>query len=79
MTLADLAGRLIRTTDVKVRWNTCESSWRSTDRNQTIFDCQCRTTSRTPIADNRWEAFLAALAAFRKHGVYLCAHDLEAV
>jgi len=120
MTLADLADRLIRTTDVKVRWKLVwefleEYRWEPDDIQLALL-----RDEPTPVGDDRWDALLAALAehltaqhdvappdwaesrvlrrpwfpaeleiqradalvwapaAFRKHGVYLSAHDLEA-
>jgi hypothetical protein len=120
MTLADLADRLIRTADVKVRWKLVwefleEYRWEPEDVQLPLL-----REEPTPVGDDRWDALLAALAehlssqhdvappdwaesrvlrrpwfpaeleiqradalvwapaAFRKHGVYLSAHDLEA-
>ena len=120
MTLADLANRLIRTIDVKVRWKLVwefleEYRWEPDDIQLSLL-----RDVPAPVGDDRWDALLAALAehltaqhdvappdwaesrvlrrpwfpaeleiqradalvwapaAFRKHGVYLSAHDLEA-
>jgi hypothetical protein len=120
MTLADLAGRLARTPDVKVRWKLVwefleEYRWESADIQPSLLKDE-----PGPVGDDRWDALLAALAehlaaqhdlappewteprvlgrpwfpaeleiqraealvwapaAFRKHGVYLSARDLEA-
>ena len=120
MSLADLASRLTRTTDVKVRWKLVwefleEYRWEPDDIQLSLLRDEA-----TPVGDDRWDALLAALAehlnaqhdvappdwadgrvlrrpwfpaeleiqradalvwapaAFRKHGVYLSAHDLEA-
>jgi hypothetical protein len=120
MTLADLAGRLLRTPDVKVRWKLVwefleEYRWEPGDIQPSLL-----RDEPAPIGDDRWDALLAALAehlaaqhdlappdwtetrvlsrpwfpaeleiqraealtwapaAFRKHGVYLSARDLEA-
>ena len=120
MTLAELAGRLIRVTDVKVRWKLVwefleEYRWEQGDVQLSLLKGE-----PAPVGDDRWDALLAALAehlaaqhdaappdwaegrvlrrpwfpaeleiqradalvwapaAFRKHGVYLSAHDLEA-
>jgi hypothetical protein len=120
MTLADLAGRLVRTADSKVRWKLVwefleEYRWESTEVQLTLLQDE-----PAPTGDQRWDALLAALAehlaakhdaapppwtelrvlhrpwfpaelaiqraealvwapaAFRKHGVYLSARDLEA-
>ncbi len=120
MTLADLASRLARTVDEKVRWKLVwefleEYRWEAGDVQPSLL----RDTP--PLTgDERWDALLAALAehlaarhdlappqwaeprvlrrpwfpaqlkiqraealvwapaAFRKHGVYLSARDLEA-
>jgi hypothetical protein len=120
MTLADLAGRLARTAEVKVRWKLVwefleEYRWEARD-------VQPGLLRDVPplIGDERWDVLLGALAehlaaghdlappqwaesrvlrrpwfpaelktqraealvwapaAFRKHGVYLSARDLEA-
>jgi hypothetical protein len=120
MTLADLANRLRRATDVKLRWKLVwefleEYRWEPDDTQLSLL-----RDEPTPVGDDRWDALLAALAehltaqhdvappdwaedrvlrrpwfpaeleiqradalvwapaAFRKHGVYLSAHDLEA-
>jgi hypothetical protein len=120
MTLADLANRLIRTMDVKVRWKLVwefleEYRWEPDEIQLSLL-----RDEPTPVGDDRWDALLAALAehltaqhdvappdwaesrvlrrpwfpaeleiqradalvwapaAFRKHGVYLSARDLEA-
>jgi hypothetical protein len=120
MTLADLAGRLARTPDVKVRWKLVwefleEYRWEPDDVQPSLL-----SDEPVPVGDARWDALLAALAehlaaghdlappewaetrvlrrpwfpaeleiqradalvwapaAFRKHGVYLSARDLEA-
>jgi hypothetical protein len=120
MTLADLADRLVRTADGKVRWKLVwefleEYRWEAADVQPSLLQDE-----PTPIGDERWDALLAALAehlaaqhdlappewagsrvlrrpwfpaelriqraealvwapaAFRKHGVYLSARDLEA-
>jgi hypothetical protein len=120
MTLADLAGRLARTADGKVRWKLVwefleEYRWEPADVQPLLLQDE-----PPPVGDERWDALLAALAehlaaqhdlapprwaesrvlrrpwfpaelriqraealvwapaAFRKHGVYLSARDLEA-
>ena len=120
MTLADLAGRLIRTGENKVRWKLVwefleEYRWEPADIQPSLLQQE-----PPPVGDERWDALLAALAehlaarhdlappewtesqvlskpwfpaelriqraealvwapaAFRKHGVYLSARDLEA-
>jgi hypothetical protein len=120
MTLADLAGRLIRTADIKLRWKLVwefleEYRWEPVDIQLSLLK-----EEPVPVDHDRWDALLAALAehltaqhdvappdwaegrvlrrpwfpaeleiqradalvwapaAFRKHGVYLSAHDLEA-
>ena len=120
MTLADLAGRLARTPDAKVRWKLVwefleEYRWEPDDVQPSLL-----SDEPVPVGDARWDALLAALAehlaaghdlappgwaetrvlrrpwfpaeleiqradalvwaptAFRKHGVYLSARDLEA-
>jgi len=120
VTLADLANRLTRTLDVKVRWKLVwefleEHRWEPAEVQLSLL-----RDEPTPVGDDRWDALLAALAehlaaqhdvappdwtesrvlrrpwfpaeleiqradalvwapaAFRKHGVYLSAHDLEA-
>lgn len=120
MTLAGLAGRLTRTTDVKVQWKLVwefleEYRWEPGDIQLSLL-----RDEPTSVGDDRWDALLAALAehltaqhdlappdwaetrvlrrpwfpaeleiqradalvwapaAFRKHGVYLSARDLEA-
>jgi hypothetical protein len=120
MTLADLAGRLNRTADNKVRWKLVwefleEYRWEPADAQPPLLQDE-----PSPVGDDRWDALLAALAehlaaqhdlapagwtesrvlarpwfpaelkiqraealvwapaAFRKHGVYLSARDLEA-
>jgi hypothetical protein len=120
MTLADLAGRLARTSDVKVRWKLV---WEFLEKYRwEPVGIQPLLLSDEPaaIGDERWDTLLAALAehlaaehglappdraetrvlqrpwfpaelatqraealvwapaAFRKHGVYLSARDLEA-
>jgi hypothetical protein len=119
MTLADLAGRLARTADGKVRWKLVwefleEYRWEAPDVQPSLLQDE-----PPQIGDDRWDALLAALAehlaaqhdlappqwaesrvlaqpwfpaelqiqraealvwapaAFRKHGVYLSARDLE--
>jgi hypothetical protein len=120
MTLADLAGRLMRTAEDKVRWKLVwefleEYRWEPADIQPSLLQQE-----PPPIGDERWDALLAALAehlaaqhdlappdwaesrvlgrpwfpaelriqraealvwapaAFRKHGVYLSARDLDA-
>jgi hypothetical protein len=120
MTLADLAGRLARISDVKVRWKLVwefleEYRWEPAGVQPSLLQ-----EEPAPIGDDRWDTLLAALAehlaaghdlappewtearvlrrpwfpaeleiqraealvwapaAFRKHGVYLSARDLEA-
>jgi hypothetical protein len=120
MTLADLAGRLARTADGKLRWKLVwefleEYRWEPADVQLTLLQ-----EEPSPIIDQRWDTLLAALAehlaaghdaapppwaelrvlrrpwfpselailraealvwapaAFRKHGVYLSARDLDA-
>lgn len=120
MTLADLADRLARTSDGKVRWKLVwefleEYRWEPADAQPSLLH-----DVPPAVGDERWDALLAALAehlaarhdlappewaesrvlarpwfpaelrvqradalvwapaAFRKHGVYLSARDLEA-
>lgn len=120
MTLADLAGRLARTSDVTVRWKLVwefleEYRWEPDEVQPSLLNDE-----PVPVGDARWDTPLAALAeylaaghdlappewaetrvlrrpwfpaelevqradalvwapaAFRKHGVYLSARDLEA-
>lgn len=120
MTLADLASRLTRTADAKMRWKLVwefleEYRWEQEDDQPSLL-----TGEPCPTGDERWDALLAALAehltaqhdlappdwaelrvlqhpwfpaelaiqradalvsapaAFRKHGVYLSARDLDA-
>ena len=120
MTLADLAGRLARTADGKVRWKLVwefleEYRWEPDENQPSLL-----RDEPAPVGDERWDTLLAALAehlaaqhdlalpewsefrvlrrpwfpaelqiqradalvwapaAFRKHGVYLSARDLEA-
>jgi hypothetical protein len=120
MTMADLAGRLVRTADVKVRWKLVwefmeEYRWEPDGVQPSLL-----RDEPPSVGDERWDALLAALAehlaarhdlappewtelrilrrpwfpaeleiqradalvrapaAFRKHGVYLSASDLEA-
>jgi hypothetical protein len=120
MTLADLAGRLVRTGESKVRWKLVwefleEYRWEPADIQPSLL-----LQEPPPAGDERWDVLLAALAehlaaqhdlappdwaesrvlgrpwfpaelrmqraealvwapaAFRKHGVYLSARDLEA-
>ena len=120
MTLADLAGRLVRTADSKVRWKLVwefleEYRWEPDGVQLSLLRDEPAATG-----DDRWDVLLAALAehlaaqhdqaapewteirvlqrpwfpgeletqradalvwapaAFRKHGVYLSARDLEA-
>jgi len=120
MTLAGLAGRLARTSDVGVRWKLVwefleEYRWEAPEAQPALL------RDRPPeVGDDRWDALLAAIAehlaaahdlappswaeprvlrrpwfpaelrtqrtealvwapaAFRKHGVYVSARDLEA-
>lgn len=120
MTLAELADRLARTSDVKVRWKLVwefleEYRWEAREAQPSLLG-----DAPPEIGDERWDALLAAIAehlaashdlappawaeprvlrrpwfpaelrtqraealvwapaAFRKHGVYLSARDLEA-
>ncbi len=120
MTLAELASRLARTGDSKVRWKLVwefleEYRWEPYDAQPSLLQ-----NEPPPVGDERWDALLAALAehlaaqkdlappqwaesrvlrrpwfpaelqvqradalvwapaAFRKHGVYLSARDLDA-
>ena len=120
MSLAELAGRLARTDDGKVRWKLVwefleEYRWEPADIQPSLLQDE-----PAPVGDERWDALLAALAehlasqhdlappewaesrilvrpwfpaelqiqraealvwapaAFRKHGVYLSARDLDA-
>jgi hypothetical protein len=120
MTVADLAGRLARTAEVKVRWKLVwefleEYRWEAADVQPALL-----LDVPPQVGDERWDVLLAALAehlaaghdlappqwaesrvlrrpwfpaelktqraealvwapaAFRKHGVYLSARDLEA-
>ena len=120
MTLAELAARLARTADSKVRWKLVwefleEYRWEPAGVQPSLLQ-----EEPSPIGDERWDVLLAALAehlaaqhdlappewaelrvlrrpwfpaelkvqraealvwapaAFRKHGVYLAATDLEA-
>lgn len=120
MTLAQLAGRLARTSDAKLRWKLVwefleEYRWEPPSAQPSLLQ-----EEPAPIGDDRWDALLAAFAehlaaqhdlappewaelrvlrrpwfpaelaaqraealvwapaAFRKHGVYLSAADLEA-
>jgi hypothetical protein len=120
MTLADLADRLARTADSKVRWKLVwefleEYRWEPDEIQPSLL-----RDEPAPVGDERWDTLLAALAehlaaqhdlappewsefrvlrrpwfpaelqiqradalvwapaAFRKHGVYLSARDLEA-
>jgi hypothetical protein len=120
MTLADLAGRLARAAEDKVRWKLVwefleEYRWEPQQAQPSLL-----REEPTPVGDERWDPLLAALAehlsaqhdlappgwselrvlqrpwfpaelriqraealvwapaAFRKHGVYLSARDLEA-
>jgi hypothetical protein len=120
MTLADVADRISRTAQSKIRWKLVwefleEYRWEPADRQPPLL-----TQEPPPTGDERWDALLGALAehlmaqhdfappewaearvlarpwfpaelavqraealiwapaAFRKHGVYLSARDLEA-
>jgi hypothetical protein len=120
MSLAELADRLTRTADSKVRWKLVwefleEYRWEPADIQPSLLQDE-----PAPVGDERWDALLAALAehlaaqhdlapppwtesrvlrrpwfpaelqtqraealvwapaAFRKHGVYLSARDLDA-
>jgi hypothetical protein len=120
MTMAELAGRLARTADGKVRWKLVwefleEYRWEPAEVRLSLLSGE-----PSPTGDVRWDTLLAALAehlaaqldaapphwadlrvlrrpwfpaelgiqraealvwapaAFRKHGVYLSARDLEA-
>jgi hypothetical protein len=120
MTLGDLAGRLARTADSKIRWKLVwefleEYRWEPADVQASLLQ-----EEPASVDDEQWDALLAALAehlaaqhdlapppwadlrvlrrpwfpaelktqradalvwapaAFRKHGVYLSARDLEA-
>lgn len=120
MTLADLADRLSKTPDVKMRWKLVwefleEYRWEPADVQSSLLKDEPDS-----VGDHRWDVLLAALAehlaaghdlappdwtetrvlrqpwfpaeleiqraealvwapaAFRKHGVYLSARDLEA-
>jgi hypothetical protein len=62
MTVADLTDRLIRTTDVKIRWKLVwefleEYRWESADVQMSLL-CD----EPAPVGDDRWDALLAALA-----------------
>jgi hypothetical protein len=82
MTIADLAGHLARAADDKIRWKLVwefleEYRWEPDDAQPALLGDE-----PSPVGDERWDALLGALvhapAAFRKHGVYLSATDLEA-
>jgi hypothetical protein len=94
MTLADLGRRLARLDDTRTRWKLVwefleEYRWEADDVQPSLLQDEPPVTG-----DERWDALLAALAehlatqradalvwapaAFRKHGVYLSARDLEA-
>jgi hypothetical protein len=120
MTMAELAGRLARTADAKMRWKLVwefleEYRWEPAEVRLSLL-----SDEPSPTGDVRWDTLLAALAehlaaqldaapphwadlrvlrrpwfpaelriqraealvwapaAFRKHGVYLSARDLEA-
>jgi hypothetical protein len=120
MTIADLAARLARNTDDKIRWKYVwefleEYRWEPVERQLGLLEGE-----PLPTGEEQWDALLAALpehltaqldqappawtrsrilatpwlpsslpskrtealvlapAAFRKHGVYLSARDLEA-
>ena len=62
MTLADLAGRLARTADGKVRWKLVwefleEYRWELADVQLSLLEDE-----PSPTGDERWDALLAALA-----------------
>jgi hypothetical protein len=62
MTLADLAGRLIRTGESKVRWKLVwefleEYRWEPADIQHSLLHQE-----PPPVGDERWDALLAALA-----------------
>jgi hypothetical protein len=62
MTLADLAGRLARTADGKVRWKLVwefleEYRWEPADVQPSLL-----RDEPPPVGDERWDALLAALA-----------------
>jgi hypothetical protein len=62
MTLADLAGHLVRTADIKVRWKLVwefleEYRWEPQDVQLALL-----RDEPSPIGDERWDALLAALA-----------------
>jgi hypothetical protein len=120
MTLADLAGRLIRTAEDKVRWKLVwefleEYRWEPSDVQPSLLQQEPSSAgdergdallaalaehlaARHDLAPPQWadprvlsrpwfpaelriqrvEALVWAPAAFRKHGVYLSARDLEA-
>src|ERR1022692_4316880 len=107
MTLADLAGRLVRTSEGKVRWKPLwefleEYRWEPSDADERwdalLAALAEHLAAQHDLAPPEWaesrvqgrpwflaelriqraEALVWAPAAFRKHGVYLSARDLEA-
>lgn len=120
MTLANLADRLGRTGDGKVRWKLVWEFLEEYRREPDVIQPSLLHDEPSPVGDQRWDTLLAALAehlaaqhdlappawselrvlqrpwfpaelriqradalvwapaAFRKHGVYLSARDLEA-
>ena len=120
MTLANLADRLARTGDGKVRWKLVWEFLEEYRWEPEVIQPSLLRDEPSPVGDERWDTLLAALAehlaaqhdlappawsqlrvlqrpwfpaelriqradalvwapaAFRKHGVYLSARDLEA-
>ncbi|RAK26029.1 hypothetical protein B0I29_12965 [Actinoplanes lutulentus] len=120
MTLADLAGHLLRQHDERIRWKHVweffeEYRWAAAEQQPHLFRDEPALTgdeqwdvllaamaehlaaqrdlappewSRARVLETPWfpsslpskrmEALVSAPAAFRKHGVYLSARDLEA-
>ena len=88
MTLADLGRRLARLDDTRTRWKLVwefleEYRWEADGVQPSLLQDEPPATGDEPwfpadLETQRADALVWAPAAFRKHGVYLSARDLEA-
>jgi hypothetical protein len=78
MSLARLAEHLMAMPDERIRWKLVWEFMEEYRWEPATVQVGLLVDEPASVGDERWDAWVRAPAAFRKHGVYLSAHDLTA-